>query len=133
MDEKYLNYRLCYIDNVDDWNTFKLYFTSKFEGQWGDDWNDRPANCNAGEPYTDERDIYSIYIEIRGYGNTTFGGKVYSVEDMNTKRAVWLIHENTFFEGGDTLLDILNKIKEYNNATEEYNHIDVFVEYGGNK
>ena len=52
---------------------------------------------------------------------------------MNTKKAVWLIHENTFFEGGDTLSDILNKIKEYNNATEEYNYIDVFVEYGGNK
>ena len=35
------------------------------------------------------------------------------------------------------LNDIMNekeqKIKEYNNATEEYNHIDVFVEYGGNK
>ena len=31
MDEKYLNYRLCYIDNVDDWSTFKLYFTSKFK------------------------------------------------------------------------------------------------------
>jgi len=20
-------------------------------GLWGDDWNDRPANCNAGDPY----------------------------------------------------------------------------------
>ena len=136
MEKKYDNYKLCYVESSQyPGELITLYFTELDDvtKQWGDDWNDRPANCNAGEPYTDERDIYSIYIEIRGYGNTTFGGKVYSVEDMNTKKAVWLIHENTFFEGGDTLSDILNKIKEYNNATEEYNHIDVFVEYGGNK
>jgi hypothetical protein len=38
-------YRLCYIDGQ------KAWFTDNFEKQWGDDWNDKPYECNAGEPY----------------------------------------------------------------------------------
>ena len=126
--ERYLEYKLCYIDNVDDWNTFKIYFTDNFESQWGDDWNDRPANCNAGEPYDHDSHIVSIYLEIHGYGQTTFGAKTYSVEDMNTKKACWLIHENIFFEGGDTLSEILDKVKSYNKARED-NLLKVYFEY----
>lgn len=38
-------YKLCYVeDNF-------AYFTNDFENQWGDDWNDRPYEHNAGEPY----------------------------------------------------------------------------------
>jgi hypothetical protein len=121
-------YQLCYIDNVDDWSIYKLYFTSKFEGQWGDDWNDRPACCNAGEPYSEDRNIVSIYLEIKGFGQTTFGGKIYSVEDMNKNRAVWLIYEDVIFEGGDTLEKVLNKIEEYNSIVEDYNRINVYKE-----
>lgn len=128
-----LNYQLCYIDNIDDWNTFKIYFTSKFEGQWGDDWNDRPANCNAGGPYDEDREIFSIIVEFNGYGQTTFGGKVYSVEDMNNKKACWLIHEDIFFEGGDTLKDILTKIATYNSTGEEYNNIAIYTEFTGDE
>ena len=40
-------YKLCYVEGQ------KAYFTSNFEKQWGDDWNDRPYECNAGEPYDD--------------------------------------------------------------------------------
>lgn len=127
MNDNYLDYKLCYMDQIDDWNTFKLYFTNNFENQWGDDWNDRPANCNAGEPYTDKSDVVSIIIEIHGYGSTSFGGKVYSVEDMNNKKAVWLIHENTFFEGGDTLREVFSKIEEFNNNSEKYNKIYSYI------
>lgn len=129
--ENYRDYKLCYVDNIDDWNTFKLYFTDKFEDQWGDDWNDRPANCNAGEPYTDGRDIKSIIIEFGGYGTITFGGKTYSVEDMNTNKAIWLIFENIFFEGGDTLKEVLDKINIFNKEAKELNKISVYVNYIG--
>lgn len=127
MNNKYLDYKLCFIDSIDDISIYKLYFTSKFDGQWGDDWNDRPAISNAGTPYDDDRDIYSIFIGISGYGSITFGGKVYSVEDMNTKKACWLIYENIFFEGGDTLKTCLDKINSYNSSAENYNKIEVYI------
>ena len=117
-------YQLCYIDNIDDWNTFKLYFTSVFEGQWGDDWNDRPANCNAEPPYTEGRDIYTIIIEFNSYGQITFGGKVYSVEDMNTKKACWLIYDNITFEGGDTLEEVYDKLSKVKD-------VDIHIQYRG--
>lgn len=38
-------YRLCYAEgNI-------LYFSPDIESEWGDDWDDAPASCNAGEPY----------------------------------------------------------------------------------
>ena len=133
MDEKYLNYRLCYIDNVDDWSTFKLYFTSKFEGQWGDDWNDRPANCNAESPYEDETHrIYSLYLEVPSYGSYIFGGKYYSVEDMNKGKAVWLLpYQEDLPEifGGMTIQELYMKIAEYNKEVEKYKKIKIYVEY----
>lgn len=39
-------YRLCYVDRNN-----RYYFTTDYANQWGDDWNDNPADCNAGEPY----------------------------------------------------------------------------------
>lgn len=133
MLDKYLNYKLCYIEDLDSYDTYKLFFTSQFDGQWGDDWNDRPACSNAGEPYTDGRDIYSIIISIRGYNTTTFGGRTYSVEDMNTKKACWLIYDNIFLEGGDTLSNVLDKINNYNKACENYNKTEIFIQYGDDK
>ena len=47
---------------------------------------------------------------------------------MNTKKACWLIHENIFFEGGDTLSETLDKIKSYNKARED-NLLKVYFEY----
>lgn len=38
-------YKLCYVDGQ------KAWFTDNFEKQWGDDWNDKPYECNAEEPY----------------------------------------------------------------------------------
>lgn len=39
-------YKLCYVDNNEAW------FTSDFKHQWGDDWDDRPYEHNAGSPYS---------------------------------------------------------------------------------
>ena len=41
----YEEYKLCYVDGN------KAWFTNNFEKQWGDDWNDRPYEYNAGLPY----------------------------------------------------------------------------------
>lgn len=40
------NYRLCYVDRMN-----RCFFTSDYKNQWGDDWDDNPADCNAGDPY----------------------------------------------------------------------------------
>ena len=37
--------KLCYLENN------IMYFTSDIENQWGDDWDDRPYEHNAGKPY----------------------------------------------------------------------------------
>ena len=102
-------YKLCYIkDN-------KAWFTNDFENQWGDDWNDRPYEYNAGEPYDDwqeliedNEDIFkrkwkthfikhktlyfeaveNIYIEQPcDIGN-------YTVEEINKKLAPWIHTDN---------------------------------------
>lgn len=112
------NYKLCYIQEVDEWSTFKFYFTDNYEDQWGDDWNDRPAYCNAGSPYEDENHhIISMYVEFEWMvGDIIFGGKSYSVEDMNKDRVPWLIYKNKDYmdytlRGGDVFMDVLSKLE----------------------
>lgn len=48
-DFKIINkeFYLCYVEGN------KAYFTSDWENQWGDDWDDAPYEYNAGEPYTE--------------------------------------------------------------------------------
>lgn len=41
---------LCYVRNPWAWFT-----TAPLAEQWGDDWNDAPYDCNAGNPYTFDR------------------------------------------------------------------------------
>lgn len=112
------DYKLCYVERVDDWGTFKFYFTNNFEDQWGDDWNDRPADCNAEPPYEDDNhDILSIYVEFSWMvSEIIFGGNTYSVEDMNKTEVPWLIFKDKDYtdyklNGGDTLKEVLNKLE----------------------
>ena len=125
----YLNYKLCYVDDIADSECYyEMYFTSNMEGQWGDDWNDRPAFCNAERPYEDkDHDIPCIIISS-SWNTFMFGGKTYSVEDMNNHKAAWLISKdgNTIIEGGDTLLEVINKIKNVRDA-------DIYIKYKGDE
>ncbi len=112
------DYKLCYIDFVDDWNTYKLYFTNKYDDQWGDDWNDRPANCNAGSPYEDDdHHIVSMYVEFEWMTtDIIFGGKTYAVVDMNKGGVPWLIYKNKDYTdykimGGMTLISVLSMLE----------------------
>lgn len=45
------DFKLCYIEG-----NFAYFTTQKLNEQWGDDWNDRPYEHNAGEPYEPFKD-----------------------------------------------------------------------------
>lgn len=46
------DFHLCLCLRTEGWYSYwTLYFTDRFATQWGDDWDDTPAEYNAGEPY----------------------------------------------------------------------------------
>lgn len=52
--------KLCYVDGD------CAYFTTlPVREQWGDDWNDRPYDCNAGRPYpwaSTNKEKYQLFV-----------------------------------------------------------------------
>ncbi len=114
MAKKDKEFRLCYFrDNV-------LYFTDNFEHQWGDDWNDEPYDCNAGDPYewNDEEDEdwnenhgHLRYIGIKSDGWLKVTGCLgdpynvrYSVEEINKGVVAWLYSDKAGgLHGGATM------------------------------
>jgi hypothetical protein len=120
-------YRLCYVrENI-------LFFTDNFKNQWGDDWDDRPYEHNAEEPY--DRKYYSEYDDEwcvkNGKGNIRkiafdhydgyyikqpkdgFCNSPYSVEDINKKAVPWLYNEEagTLF-AGETMAEAKRWLKK---------------------
>lgn len=92
VDDLNLDAVLCFVRGSE------AYFTTqKLEDQWGDDWNDRPYEYNAGYPYDDYENpprwkILNVFFEAgsleephHGYCNSPF-----SVEDINHGAAPWL-------------------------------------------
>jgi len=86
--------RLCYVRGECAWFTT----CEPFEKQWGDDWNDRPYEHNAGDPYAweehrgvDRYELVRVYFDgdlvapDEGYMNSP-----YSVEDINGGAVAWL-------------------------------------------
>jgi hypothetical protein len=112
---KNMSFRLCYVDdNV-------MYFTDNFKGIYGDDWNDKPYEHNAGLPYewnddeTDEWNIEHHHGHIRmiafepswyirrpcdGYLNSP-----YSVEDINKGAIAWLFSDEAGGLSGGATMD----------------------------
>lgn len=101
-------YKLCYVEGN------KAWFSDNFENQWGDDWNDRPYECNAEVPYTswgeeigeDEKGkpIYkehkikhkTLYFEVEDWMDQRpcdIGR--FSVEDINKQAVAW-VHTSKF-------------------------------------
>lgn len=118
-------YKLCYIDGN------KAWFTNNFEKQWGDDWNDRPYECNAGEPYDSwyEKDkkyefVYGnkikheikhkcLFFETNDWSERKpcDMGK-YSVEDINKQAVAWIHTDKFNILAGTTyenFIDIIEK------------------------
>lgn len=88
-------YKLCYIKNN------KAYFTSNWKEQWGDDWDNRPYEHNAEEPYYHywknnveyPIKMKELYFELPCLYSEPCEGHVnspYSVEDINNHRCPWL-------------------------------------------
>jgi hypothetical protein len=86
--------KLCYIKN--DWAYFT---TANLKDQWGDDWNDRPYEHNAGEPYEwyEDRNIPEYQIIKIAFEcdlvtpDYCCVNSSYSVEDINIKKKIpWL-------------------------------------------
>lgn len=112
------DYKLCYVRSVNDYDTYQFFFTDNFESQWGDDWNDRPADCNAEAPYEDElHHIVSMYVEFDWMASDIiFGGKTYSIEDMNKGNVPYLIFKNKDYVdykilGGESIFNILGVLE----------------------
>ncbi len=115
------SYRLCYVEQLTDC-IYRVYFTSDFNNQWGDDWNDSPAESNAGEPYNDKTKLTSIIISFDWISDIFYGGKYASVEDLNKKIFPWIKYKEFVIQGGMTRQRFLNECAKYQE------NIELFVE-----
>lgn len=119
-------YRLCYVDGQ------KAWFTDNFEKQWGDDWNDKPYECNAGEPYNswselieDNEDIFkrkykhhqiklkTLYFETNDWSEQKpcDMGR-FSVEDINKGTVAWVHTDKFNILAGTEIEEFIKIIKE---------------------
>lgn len=110
-------YKLCYIDP----DKPKAYFTTNWEKQWGDDWDDRPYESNAGTPYDyyiennkkvpiSIKEIffelpYDVYYE-------TPRDTMYSVEDINNHRVPWIVYNGNYIFAGISYTNFVKQIEE---------------------
>lgn len=116
-------YRLCYVDGS------VMYFTDNFEHQWGDDWDDAPFDCNAGEPYEwdDDKDeewnkhhghlryigfISDGWLKIAGHLGEPYNVP-YSVEEINKGIVAWLYSDEAGgLMGGATIDEAIEWLKK---------------------
>ena len=121
-------YKLCYIEGN------KAWFTNNFEKQWGDDWNDRPYECNAGYPYDswselieDNEDILkkkwkqhrikhkTLYFEVHDWGEKRpcdMGD--FSIGDINKQVVAWLHTDEFTILAGTTYENFIDIIEKHN-------------------
>ena len=119
-------YKLCYVEGN------KAWFTDNFEKQWGDDWNDRPYECNAGYPYEnwselieDNPDIFKrkwkhhpielkeLYFETDDWAEKRpcEMGR-FSVEEINKGAVAWIYTDKFSIYGGCEIEEFKKIIKE---------------------
>lgn len=120
-------YKLCYIDGN------KAWFTDNFEKQWGDDWNDKPYDCNAGYPYEswselieDNPDIWkrkwkhhqiklkTLYFETKDWCEKQpheMGS--FSVEEINKGAVAWIYTDKYSIYAGTEMDNFIKTIEEY--------------------
>lgn len=122
-------FRLCYIDGN------KAWFTDNFEEQWGDDWDDKPYEHNAEEPYDhwselieDNKEILkrkwkehpiklkTLYFETNDWSERRpcdgYVNSPYSVEDINKGAIAWLHTDKYNIQAGTTMEEFIKIIKD---------------------
>lgn len=119
-----LQARLCYVDEH-----HKCYFTTQFETQWGDDWDDSPYEHNSEPPYYyDSRvdsakvpwDIITVYLDGNWEtpADRANGNSRYSVDDINKGAIAWLTtahwgNDNARpIPAGITLMEFIVRVKD---------------------
>lgn len=124
MEETMDDLRLCYVEDGFAW------FTSHFEKEWGDDWNDAPYECNAGHPYgyhyvdvgsstkerVDHRLVKVAYDGPFDQPKTNHFNSPYSVETINTGMVPWLnawpVRKDGFIRAGSTLKEFIDFVEK---------------------
>lgn len=124
MDKKFY---LCYIDS----DSNKAWFTSDWENQSGDDWNDSPYECNAGDPYEHNYNALEQGVENgRGIYPTIEHKKLFfdfednwgihqpymlgsvSVNDINRGAVAWLWGDNFTIPAKTEYNDFIKTVEE---------------------
>lgn len=131
------------------------YFTPlSLDEQWGDDWNDAPYDCNAGEPYDDVTDeveekdgwkvvtksheitIVRVPFAIKSYNTMMpkdYGyNSPFCVDDINRGAVAWIYDYNATLKKHVTIhaginpFDFVKKIEQIaeNNPDWEYSEDD---------
>ena len=131
------------------------YFTPlPLDEQWGDDWNDAPYDCNAGEPYDDVTDeieekdglrfvtksheitIIKVPFAIKSYNTSMpkdYGyNSPFCVDDINRGAVAWIYDYNATLKKHVTIhaginpFDFVKKIEQIaeNNPDWEYSKDD---------
>ena len=109
-------FRLCYVTGDRAW------FTSRaITDQWGDDWNDAPYWCNAGDPYgygdhnkkRGDAPWKLLFVGWRGEFTTPEErGINCSVQLINAEEMAWLRdNTNAAIAAGASLADFVKFIK----------------------
>lgn len=85
---------LCYVEGS------TAYFTSDWEHQWGDDWDDKPYEDNAGEPYDNWYDgsmekeikLKKVMFKLNDW-SAKFPCDLgsFSVQQINSGAVAWII------------------------------------------
>ena len=132
-------YKLCYVKGN------KAWFTSDFKNQWGDDWNDKPYEHNAGEPYDswselieDNENIFKrkykhhkikhkvLYFETGDWTEKRpcdgFLNSPYSVEDINNKAIAWIRGNDFNILAGTTYKEFCEIIESHGGKIYEERH-----------
>lgn len=120
-------YKLCYVEGN------KAWFTNNFEKQWRDDWNDKPYECNAGEPYDNWSEeiphkppVYEkkyihhpikhkiLFFEVNDWNDQRpcDMGR-YSVEDINKQAVAWIHTDKFNILAGTTYENFIDIIERY--------------------
>lgn len=123
-------YKLCYVDGN------KAWFTNNFEKQWGDDWDDKPYEHNAEEPYNSWSELIEdnedwtkrkfkehkikhkiLYFETKDWTERkpcdNFCNSPYSVKDINNQAVAWIHTDKYNILAGTTYEDFINIIEKY--------------------
>lgn len=126
-------FKLCYVEGN------KAWFTDNFENQWGDDWDDKPYEDNAGYPYDNWSEIiednavkmYRKYkkhpIELKElyFETDEWDDKrpcdmgIFSVKEINKGAVAWIYTDKFSIYAGCEIEEFKKTIKENNGKIYE--------------